>query len=330
MYRINRLLNPEIFQGKYKNRNYFEGWYFKLINGNQKSILSIIPGIAISKKGEKKAFIQIIDGITGQTHYIPFDYSDFKYDSNRFRVIIGDNYFSKDRIILNLKSNNLSCIGELHFHNRIPYPKKRTHPGIMGPFSFVPLMECYHGVVNISHNIQGQIIYQDKIANFDDGYGYIEKDWGKSFPESWIWVQCNHFTKGNVSFMFSIAKIPWFGSFFIGFISFLRIGEKHYTFATYTSSKIKHLDLKGHLLSITLKNSKNQLKVQVEISNNMGELMAPKLGSMDRKIKETINSKVLITLLDNQNNIIFKDTGHYGGTELSGSYKNLLVPSHYH
>ena len=328
MYRINRLFNPEIFQGQYKKKNYFEGWYFKLINGNQKSILSIIPGIAINKNGEKEAFIQAIDGIIGQSHYIPFDYDDFKYNSERFQVIIGDNYFSKDRMILNLEKDNFTCIGELHFLDPIPYPKTRFCPGIMGPFSFVPLMECYHGVVNISHNIQGQMVYQKKIVNFDNGYGYIEKDWGKSFPESWIWVQCNHFTKENVSFMFSIAKIPWFGSFFIGFISFLRIGDKHYTFATYTSCKIKHLNLKDHLISITLKNSKHELKVQVEISNNVGELMAPKVGSMDRKIEETINSKVSITLLDNKNNIIFKDTGHHGGTELSGPYKKLLVPNH--
>ena len=324
MYRINRLLNPEIFQGKYKKKNYFEGWYFKLISGDQKSILSIIPGIAINKKGEKNAFIQTIDGITGQTHYIPFDYDDFEYDSKSFQVIIGNNYFSKDRIILNLEKDDLSCIGELHFHNPIPYPKTATHPGIMGPFSFVPLMECYHGVVNISHNIQGQMMCQENIIDFNNGYGYIEKDWGKSFPESWIWVQSNHFTKENASFMFSIAKIPWFGTFFIGFISFLRIGENHYTFATYNNSKVKYLNLKDHLLTITLKNSKYKLQAQVDISTNKGELMAPRIGAMDRKIEETINSKVSLTLLDNKNNIIFKDTGCHGGTELSGPYEKLF------
>ena len=328
MYRFHKLFNPEIFQGKYKKSNYFEGWYFKLIDGDQKSIISIIPGIAISKKGVKEAFIQTIDGITGETHYIPFPYDDFKYDYKSFRVIIGDNYFSKDRIILHLESNEFSYIGELHFHNRIPYPKTRTHPGIMGPFSFVPLMECYHGVVNISHTIRGKMLYQGKVMDFNDGYGYIEKDWGKSFPESWIWVQSNHFDKENVSFMFSIAKIPWFDTYFIGFISFLRIDDNHYTFATYTSSKIKHLNLKDHLLSITLKNSKYELQAQVDISANKGELMAPRIGTMDRKIEETINSKVSILLLDKDNNIIFKGTGHHGGTELSGPYEKLLVSSH--
>lgn len=326
MYTVNRLFNPEIFQGKYRKRNYFEGWYFKLIDGEQKSILSIIPGIAINKNGEKKAFIQTIDGISGQTHYIPFDYRDFKYNSNNFQVFIGNNYFSKDRVILDLEKDDLSLIGELHFTECIPYPKRKTHPGIMGPFSFVPLMECYHGVVNIDHKIQGQIIHQKRRINFNNGYGYIEKDWGKSFPESWIWVQCNHFNQENVSFMFSIAKIPWFGSFFIGFISFLRIGDKHYTFATYTSSKIKHLNLKDNLLSITLKNSEYKLQAQVDISTNKGELLAPKIGSMNRKIEETINSKVSILLLDGSGNTIFEDKGHHGGTELSGSYEKFFNP----
>ena len=57
-----------------------------------------------------------------------------------------------------------------------------TRPGVMGPFSFVPFMECYHGVVNIDHKISGSLMINNEEIDFTDGYGYIEKDWGKSFP----------------------------------------------------------------------------------------------------------------------------------------------------
>ena len=29
--------------------------------------------------------------------------------------------------------------------------------------------------------------------SFEGGKGYIEKDWGRSMPSDWIWIQSNHF-----------------------------------------------------------------------------------------------------------------------------------------
>ncbi len=46
------------------------------------------------------------------------------------------------------------------------------------------------------------------------GRGYIEKDWGTSFPSAWIWMQCNTFDTPDTSFMLSYARIPWMGSHF--------------------------------------------------------------------------------------------------------------------
>src|SRR5699024_2231872 len=151
--------------------------------------------------------------------------------------------------------------------------------------------------------------YQDHTINYNNGYGYIEKDWGKSFPESWIWMQCNHFTYKNSCFMFSIAKIPWFATSFIGFISFLRVGDDHYTFATYNNSRVKYLNRKGNLLFFCLDNRRYQIQVQVKISTNTGKLMAPKTGSMSREIEETIDSKIHVHLSDQKDNVIFSDTG---------------------
>ncbi len=49
MYLLNKLLNPEIFQGQYKKKNYFEGWYYKLIDSSQNNVWAIIPGISYGK-----------------------------------------------------------------------------------------------------------------------------------------------------------------------------------------------------------------------------------------------------------------------------------------
>jgi len=43
-------MNPEIFQGKFKSKNYFEGWYYKIVSKDEKNSFAFIPGIALTKK----------------------------------------------------------------------------------------------------------------------------------------------------------------------------------------------------------------------------------------------------------------------------------------
>ncbi len=46
----------------------------------------------------------------------------------------------------------------------------------MGWYRFLPFMECYHGVISLTHNLKGKIIVDNKIFAFENGKGYIEKD----------------------------------------------------------------------------------------------------------------------------------------------------------
>ncbi len=62
-----RVFRPEVYQGKNNPRNYFEGWYFKLVDATGNHIWSLIPGVAYSK--DSHSFIQVIQAQTGQTFY---------------------------------------------------------------------------------------------------------------------------------------------------------------------------------------------------------------------------------------------------------------------
>ena len=79
--------------------------------------------------------------------------------------------------------------------------------------------------------------------NFTGGRGYIEKDWGQSFPAGYVWFQSNHFDIAGTSLTASIAVIPWLGSAFRGFIVGLWHQDKLYRFATYTGAKTKTLTI---------------------------------------------------------------------------------------
>ena len=117
----------------------------------------------------------------GESLNIFATYPTFKYSTKRFEIEIGPNYFSQRRMELDIQRDGVGLKGELQFHNIIPFPKTFRRPGIMGPYSFVPFMECYHGIVNIHHDIHGILEYGGEKMDFSRGYGYIEKDWGRSF-----------------------------------------------------------------------------------------------------------------------------------------------------
>lgn len=92
MKKLFLIKNPDLFQGeKYlnKNKNYFEGWYFKNVN-NEEGI-SFIPGINISKK-IKKAFIQVIT--KDSSYFINYNIDDFKFNFNPFYIKIGNFIYS--------------------------------------------------------------------------------------------------------------------------------------------------------------------------------------------------------------------------------------------
>ncbi len=275
---INKIWKPETFQGHNKKNSYFEGWYFKLIDQSRKTVIALIPGIAIGKnKQDSHCFIQFIDAASGKTEYFQFLFEEFSSNIDTFDVSIGVNHFSDSEINVNLNNGKTTIYGQLQFSYITKYPKSFLHPGIMGPFSFIPGMECYHGIVNISHTINGNLIINGNKIEMTGGEGYIEKDWGKSFPQSWIWLQANHFANSKATFMFSVADIPWLGSSFIGLISFLKTDNGFYNFSTYNGNKIAHLNINDNTLTVVLKQRGKKLKFATKYSQG-GILKAPKNG----------------------------------------------------
>ena len=204
------------------------------------------------------------------------------------------------------------------------YPTSLLHPGIMGPFSFVPGMECYHGIVNIRHTIAGAMTYNDSLLDMTGGEGYIEKDWGRSFPQAWIWMQANHFFSPKASFMFSIARIPWLGTTFTGLICFLRTEQGFYRFATYNNSKVRALEKSGEQIRATLQSATHTLCFTADYAQG-GILKAPKNGMMLREIEESITAHVTVTLTDHHGNVLFQDESNRVGMEIAGDLKQIAI-----
>ncbi len=324
---IKRIWHPEQYHGRNKNDNFFEGWYFKCISEDGKSILSVIPGIIKSSKtGKEHAFIQFIDGLTRETHYIKFDKSQFIAPKDKFELIIGNCSFSDERIFIDIEQPGFRAYGELNFKGLMPWHSAKISPGVMGWYSFVPFMECNHGIISMNHRVRGKMLINSNIYLFTFGKGYIEKDWGKSFPSSYIWMQSNNFGSNEVSFFCSIARIPWIGSHFRGFICGLMVGERLYRFATYTGAKLSDLLVTENTVSFFVKDRLLLLKVSAK-KNSSGMLHAPYNNEMvEGRVHETLLSEIDVELTQQTkkgSRIIFAGQGNFAGLEIAGNLKEI-------
>ena len=318
-----RIFKPEVYQGGDRPRKYFEGWYYKMVTGNEQNVFSFIPGISLNPQ-DPHSFIQFINGITGETRYIRYDKGDFRYSRKRLEVHIADSCFTDTKANINIEKEDFKIRGELLFHGLQKFPSSTMSPGIMGWYSFVPFMECKHSVVSMNHCIYGELSINDQVFSFNHGKGYIEKDWGTSFPSAWIWLQSNNFNNPTVSVMLSVAKIPWFGSYFMGFISFLHLNGETYLFTTYNNSTLTLKKYDDDFINIDIRNKQHLLQLEIERKRD-GELVAPERGQMTRMIKESVDSVVRVSLFDQNNYLLFSKTGRRAGLEVTSNIFELLT-----
>ncbi|MFO7668672.1 MAG: tocopherol cyclase family protein [Bacteroidales bacterium] len=321
-----RIYRPEVYQGKKKPANYFEGWYMKLVDGAGDQVWAFIPGVSYS--ADTHCFIQVIHANSGKTWYLRFPVEDFKSSRRIFHTAIGFNHFSSNGLNLDLILPDLKVRGELIFENPQPFPATFLSPGIMGWYSYAPMMECYHGVVSLRHRLSGALEINGAEISFEGGKGYIEKDWGRSMPSDWIWIQSNHFEGDpEASFMLSLARIPWMGGYFPGFLSFFMTGGRLYRFATYNHSSVRRIDVKDDAVHIELQNGTHSLALSVNRKFG-GILKAPRHGNMEREIQESIVSSLNLELKDKRGILIFKQKGVHAGLEIVGDVAKYFQNNH--
>jgi hypothetical protein len=317
--RISTFFNPERFQGRNKKKSYFEGWYYKIIDATEQHAFAIIPAMSIDSEGNQHAFIQVLDGKKLTSAYYRFDIKSFRVASGKLHVTIDQNVFTEDHFSVNLPEIE----GSIQLINTKPWPKPFYSPGIMGPYSFVPFMECYHGIVSMDHELMGSITYNGQLINFDQGRGYMEKDWGKSFPSAYFWMQCNHFSEPGISLKCSVARIPWIKRAFTGFICGLQLQNKLIRFTTYNKTKLIKSYADDEKVELVMQNKKYKIEIMAFRADATG-LASPILGHMEGKIEESMNSVIEVTLTDlRTNQIVFQDKGRNGALEVAGEIETI-------
>lgn len=307
----------KFYQGENQTYPFFEGWYFKHQIENE--VYAFIPGYSIAENGEKQPFIQVISH--DQSDIFFFDSNQLIVKQDHLFIKIGENIFSEKGLSLSLNSPNLSITGTIEYGDFTPLRRTSYAPSIMGPFSYLSFMECYHGILSMKHTLKGNLIWNDQLIDFTQGIGYLEKDWGRSFPATYLWAQCNQFEAIDAQFFFSAAEIPFLGSRFLGIIAVIQINGEEYRFGTYYGAKILAISKEENYLVITLK--QQQLELTINVLQDGGHpLMAPHKGLMNRIIREKASTEITVTL-QKKNEIIFKQKGNAAGFEEVGNLRGF-------
>lgn len=325
---IRTTLHPEGYHGRDRRPPYFEGWYYKLVDASERHRYAVIPGVSLSEGGEHgpHAFVQVLDGVRGRTAYHVYPLEAFCAGTEPFELRVGPNTFTATGVDLALPPGPPRLRGRLRFTDGVRWPVTLLSPGIMGWYAWVPFMETYHGVVSLDHAIHGALEVDGEGVDFTQGRGYIEKDWGKSFPSAWIWTQTNHFDEAGTSLTASVAMIPWAGRAFRGFIVGLWWEGVLYRFATYTGAVTDHLGLDAERVTWHLRDSLYRLEL-VARRTEAGELRGPSKVTMDRRVPETLRSTVEVRLLRRDDGrVLFAGAGRNAGLEVVGDLETLLKP----
>lgn len=247
-------------------KNYFKGRYYKHQKGN--NTICIIVG-----SSNKKEFLQIIT-----------NEEVFQYHS------LDGCTLTPTSISLDLPEIN----GFAEYSSFTP-----LQSNIMGPFHFLPL-QCHHEVISMKHSLMGQFLIRERLLDLNGGIGYIEGDFGHSFPKEYMWLHCNNFTS-DLSIMVAIAHVPICFTSFEGCICAIIYNGIEYRLATYKGVTI----LENHSSYIHLKQRKYDLSIRIKPSTSH-PLKAPHLGEMNQIIYESNCSELEVTFSINDL-VLFKE-----------------------
>ena len=293
-------MNPFTFK-KRKNKNYFEGYYIRVIDESKRFNKAFIFGVTYYKE-DPHAFIQLVDGDNNSTKYYRFDVSEFSYDKTT--VYFKDNHLSLDHIYI--KTEDFFIEGNIKNHVTI-----EKFLGSNSAMSFMHMfpMKTYQEVVYQQATFEGT--YKDQNTYQLNGISYMEKTYGHKFPPDWIWIQSNTFNQ-DILLSCSIGHTKIFGFNALGYVVSLIHNNEEIRFATYKRNKI-HIDRSNGLV-ITLTNKKHKLIINATHIDPITLLGPIDDGEMVREVYESITSEVEITLYEN-NELQLQSKGRLVGME---------------
>ncbi|HKL98690.1 MAG TPA: hypothetical protein VJZ06_02125 [Mobilitalea sp.] len=268
-----------MFNLGYQNKvKFFQGWYFK--NQNESNIVSFIPAFHTDDNGNRSASIQVITNT--ESYNISYPINEFTMSKSGLVICLGENKFSNQGIVLNIRTDKLTVEGKLRYTAFTP-----LRYDIMGPFKYIPFLQCRHSIFSLAHCIEGSLSFNGDRMDFHRGLGYVEGDRGVGFPSDYLWTQCSWIEHGYNSVMVSIAIVKLGILSFTGCIGVVYYCGREYRLATYLGANIRRLSK----VELWVQQGKCILQVKL-LEPRENNLLAPVMGKMSRTVYESVDCRV--------------------------------------
>lgn len=269
----------------------FEGWFSKIDDQENDLILSVIWGYSTHTE-TKHAFIQFTNSLLHKTTYIRYPIEELKWQKEPFVLQIGKNELSEKRMKLDLQVEGVAVKGDFEFGPFTPIRTSFLKPNIMGWLTPFP-NECNHSIISMYHSVNGNLSIGNDSWEIGDADGYIEKDWGTSFPREYVWVHANGWDRSAV--VFSYATVPVLGRFAKGFFLVLHHEGREYRFSSIEGARMKSFEVTEDAFKATVKKGKHTVSIKARQSNPVA-LASPSKGEMSQRIKESLDGTIEIIM----------------------------------
>ena len=292
---------PSSLRGNFERNNYFEGWFQKVYSKQHNASFILIYGYATRNSNDQFGFLQVL--IPNQTpEIVYFSKNEVSCDIEHHIFRLGNNILTTELIQINMQDLRI----DLTLMNK----PSRTFKNSMGYTYYIPNLPCYHSVLNTIQKVKGEIQHKGVNYTLENEVGYLEKNWGTSFPEKYFWIHAVDPNNPGVSLLFSRAEILWLGRTFI----------KHVGYLCFDGQQIDLRELKNFTLSNWNSSPENRIiqirsmSAQLDISLESGcEVMfkGPKNGELSRVIRHQTDARIEVSLTWKKNTRRFQMVGNF-------------------
>jgi tocopherol cyclase len=186
---------------------FFEGWYYRLTLPQLKQSFAFMYAIDDPQGGTacSGGSVQVLGIDDRQIWRTLTNTQDFR--ARRDRLMLehwgqgrqsGQGYSASDRYNKGMifdPASLMSCQWDYEIEPISTWGNPGRAIATMGNLSYLPVFEPGWQIL-LAHGLaSGAIVWGDRRYEFNRVPAYCEKNWGRSFPQQWFWLQCNAFSE---------------------------------------------------------------------------------------------------------------------------------------
>ena len=280
-----RQFNPALLQGNLGKHKYFEGWFQKIYSHEHAASFILIYGFATGNMSEEIGFIQLL--IPGHpVVHLNFSKDEIELNKTKHSVQFGHNIISDEHILIQQGGHLIDLRNQHQITNKY---KSNS----MGSYYLVPGLPCYHAILQNDSSLSGTIKVGPIQYNLHNASGYLEKNWGTSFPEKYFWMHAQDPKDSQNQLLFSQADVIWQKRKFTKHFGHLIINGKHLDLRKIPRKKIKYTVDNERNESIYFQQHNMHLHYNLKSVNSV-LFKSPQQGTMSHEITHNVDVPISI------------------------------------